>query len=62
MAVEDSSDIDELIEMDDSVTEHSDNDMFLSPPPLALSQHDYSKQDIDQEATNQPGTRSYIVK
>ena len=55
VAVEDSSDIDELIEMDDSVTEHSDDDLFMSPPPLALSQHDTSHGEPGHIETSQPG-------
>ena len=38
VTVDDDTDIDELIEMDDSDRDHSDNDLFMSPPPLSLSQ------------------------
>ena len=34
--LDDDTDLDEHIEMDESVDGHSDNDMFLSPPPLEL--------------------------
>ena len=34
--LDDDTDLDEHIDMDESVDGRSDNDMFLSPPPLEL--------------------------
>ena len=56
VAVEDSSDLDEHIEMDESAGENSDNDLFMSPPPLALSQNDVSNWESNHTTTSQPGT------
>ena len=63
--VDDDTDIDELIEMDDSDKDHSDNDLFLTPPPLILlSQEDIrpdTMSDMVQEEPDQIGML-HVVK